>query len=101
MSLAEFGRVIQIKLHVPYCCGECVYVRIIENDAFCGNYNVSPEMKMLDISSLSIDLSKRPEWCPIVALNRKIDALPEEKQEALDNFSKALETLFGWNGEAK
>ena len=31
----------------------------------------------------------------------EIYALPEEKQEALDNFIKALETLFGWNGEAK
>lgn len=89
-----------MKMQVPARCKECFYITQLNNLVVCGSPSFPEEMKVLDITSFKVNLdSSPPEWCPYIVTNKFIAALPQEKQEAIDNIWSGLTELLGWDKE--
>lgn len=88
-----------MMLNTPKCCGECIYMRQLNELTICGSPSFPNETAILDVSAFSVDPTKVPDWCMFVATNRALESLPKEKQDALDNIYNGISVLLGWKTE--
>ena len=84
-----------IKLKQPEKCKDCISCRTHSTDnSYCGMATAeNPEM---NITTIYIkDPNSRPDWCPIVKLNKSLDEMPQDKRDQFNTIAKGLAALFG------
>lgn len=75
-------------------CRECKYYECVFGVYLCRAMCYLSEHPELDIHTVEIkDPGSVPDWCPIVELNRKYSALPDERRKALDTIADGLKML--------
>ncbi len=84
-----------IKLKQPEKCKDCKSCHnYSENKFYCGM--ATSENPELDISTIYLkDLNNRPDWCPIVKINKSLDEMPQDKRDQFNILAKGLAALFG------
>ena len=84
-----------IKLKQPEKCKDCASCRELPVKTFyCGMAtSENPEMNITTIYIKDID--SRPDWCPIVKLNKSLEEMPQDKRDQFNVVAKGLAVLFG------
>jgi len=84
-----------IKFKQPEKCKDCVSCHTHSTgNSYCGMATAeNPEM---NITTIYIkDINTRPDWCPIVRLNKSLEEMPQEKRDQFNVLAKGLAALFG------
>lgn len=91
------------KLKVPEKCDDCQSCSssITADYAYCRmesitqNSTKDPGMTQIVNTGCITDINKRPEWCPIIKINRELDLMPIDRRAHLDMLITGLSELFG------
>lgn len=84
-----------IKLKQPEKCKDCISCLELPAKTFYCSMAGSEHPEM-NISTIYIkDVNNRPNWCPIVKLNKSLEEMPQEKRDQFNIFAKGLAGLFG------
>ena len=85
-----------IKLKQPEKCKNCTScnTHLTTGNSYCGMATAeNPEM---NITTIYIkDLNSRPDWCPIIKINKTLEEMPQEKRDQFNVLAKGLAALFG------
>ncbi len=86
-----------IQFKVPEKCIDCPSIRLMIPTGwhYCAAHVTNPE---LDISTNTVDLARRPEWCPIDKMNESIRGMTPEKREAFKKVTEGMSVLFEGSG---
>jgi len=84
-----------IRLKQPEKCKDCTSCRELSAKTFyCGM--AGSEHPEMNITTIYIkDPNSRPDWCPIVKLNKSLKEMPQDKRDQFNIFAKGLAALFG------
>lgn len=83
-----------MELHIPERCMDCYNLYTYGEMTVCRSLHFSSELKAQDITAFRVNPSERPEWCPNVKIKKYFDALPQDKQEAMEDITRGLSKLF-------
>ena len=90
----------------PLTCAECCSIRTLPAytssyaSYYCGLAPTDKRFEICDINTFKVNPDEqRPDWCPIIELNKQLAALPEEKQQILSSFMNIMEIIFKMNME--
>ena len=88
------------KFKIPEKCKDChnVYMPFgvpLTEDRYCNLKLVSIEDPQLDMSVTKIDLESRPDWCPLIEVNDKMDAMDSEQKLNMMVLMGMLEKFWG------
>jgi len=88
-----------IKIQSHEKCMDCKSARVMvpTGGAYCGAKvtSTSDKYPMLDISTVTVDLGTKPDWCPIDELNKSIQEMNPEKREKFETIARGLGVMFG------
>lgn len=90
------------KLKVPARCKDCQScVSAITGSAYCRmgtitqNDNIKDPGMTQTVNAYITDITKRPEWCPIIKTNKELDIMPIDRRVHMDMLITGLSELFG------
>ena len=93
--LIEIPEKEHFKLTPPEKCGDCEGMLPYGEKHYCHMDAISSKCSGQDISTIFVDPESRPDWCPIMQMNGKIEEMPPDKREDFDKLMIGLSSLFG------
>ena len=83
------------KLEVPEKCGDCKSMTPYGQKYYCHTDALSSDSPHQDISTIFIEPESRPDWCPMIRLNKAVESMPPDRQAEFDKIATGLSALFG------
>ena len=88
-----------LSIKVPKCCKECKslgeYPWVAGSCKFyCHMKAIEPVNQCQDISTIYIDPETRPDWCPMIDVQKSLQALDPKKKEAVEMVIRGLAIIF-------
>ena len=87
-----------INIKIPNCCKECKslgeYPWVIGNKYYCHMKAIEPVNQCMDISTIYIDPETRPDWCPMIDVQKSFQDLDPKKKEAVEMVIRGLAIMF-------
>ena len=83
------------KLEVPEKCGDCKSMAPYGQKYYCHMDALSSDSPHQDISTIFIEPESRPNWCPMIRLNKTVESMSPDRRTEFDKFATGLSALFG------
>lgn len=82
-----------MNLKIPENCGLCASKHQF-GEIFICNAPVSKEKEILDITAFEVDLSSRPEWCPVKKLIDEVENWSEKNKILFNKMCEGFSAMF-------
>ena len=87
-----------LSIKMPRCCKECnslgEYLGPLGGKFYRHIKATEPVNQCQDISTIYVDPETRPDWCPMIDVQKSFQALDPKKKEAVEMFIRGLAVMF-------